>query len=71
MWYYHTGNPGGDDRDDVLLVAVLVPILSVLLLVALLVSVTVGGWRLWAKRCAFIQSHHFISRCSLSHTHSH
>ena len=51
---YHTGNPGDDDRDNVLLVAVLVPVLSVLLLVALLVPAMVGGWRFWAKRCALI-----------------
>ena len=40
------------DREDVLLVAVLVPVLSVLVLVILLIPVTVGGWRFWAKRCA-------------------
>ena len=46
----------GEDRKDVLLVAVLVPVLSVLVLAALLVPVMVGGWRLWAKRCALVLS---------------
>ena len=43
---------GTDERDDILLVAVLVPVLSVVVLVVLLVPVMVSGWRLWAKRCA-------------------
>jgi hypothetical protein len=40
------------EREKVLLVAVLVPVLSVMVLVVLLVPVTVGGWRFWAKRRA-------------------
>lgn len=54
--YVSAGNEGGN-RDSVLLVAVLVPVLSVVVLVALLVPVMVGGWRLWAKRCAHIHPH--------------
>ena len=51
--YCHSAESGeSDNREEVLLVAVLVPLLSVLLLVALLVPITVGGWRFWAKRCA-------------------
>ena len=44
------------ERDSVLLIAVLVPVLGVLAVVVLLVPVMVGGWRLWAKRCALSPS---------------
>ena len=39
--------------EELLLVAVLVPVLSVLLLVVVLVLVTVVGWKFWT-RCALI-----------------
>lgn len=44
------------NHDSILLVAVLVPVLSVVVVAVLLVPVTVGGWRLWAKRCALTPS---------------
>ena len=45
------------DREEVLLVWVLVPVLSVVVLVALLVPVTIIVWRVW-KRCALISILH-------------
>lgn len=56
--YYHStihlpSERPTSNKDSVLLVAVLVPVLSVVVVTALLVPVMVGGWRLWAKRCAF------------------
>ena len=68
VYVIHAGKSGGDDRDDIILIAVLVPILSVLLLVALLVPVTVGGWRLWAKRFALILTSY---PDTLLHPHTH
>lgn len=54
--HYSTG--GVEDsgmKDDVLLVAILVPILSVLVLLVLLGVMVGGGCRWWAKRCALTQ----------------
>lgn len=58
LLFCSTENEGGN-RDNVLLVAVLVPVLSVVVLAVLLVPVMVGGWRLWAKRCAHIHPHNY------------